>query len=263
MNLLSKHETRRKLRRGLPDADLLATLIKQWFQSPQGTAVLEAERTAAKPIIDRLFGYHILQVGGNAEYSLIEDSPVGHKLLFAPSYRPGLKNAVANNEELPLASDSIDVVVLHHALDFTNDSHKLLREVTRVLRPGGQLLIIGFNPYSHWGIWKLFKRKIKIPWRGRFISRRRLSDWLHLLDLQINSVVYGLHFLPLNISRILKHAQRMENFGCKIRSPLGGAYFILCVKQVIPLTPILPRWRQLRTRVTALPAAENIRAKVH
>ena len=188
---------------------------------------------------------------------------MGQKLIFSPAYRAGSKNPVANNEELPLASDSIDVVVLHHGLDFTDDSHKLLREVTRVLRPGGQLLIIGFNPYSYWGIWKLFKRKINLPWRGRFISRRRLSDWLQLLDLQIDSVSYGLHFPPLNLSRMLKHAQRMESFGSKIRSPFGGAYFILCVKQVVPITPILQRWRTLRTRATAIPAAENVRAKVH
>ena len=77
MNLLSKHETRRRLLRGLPDSDLLSTLINQWFQSTQGAAVLEAERSAAKPIIDRLFGYHILQVGGSEEHSLIQDSPVG------------------------------------------------------------------------------------------------------------------------------------------------------------------------------------------
>ena len=188
---------------------------------------------------------------------------MGQKIIFAPGYRPGSKNPVADNEELPLASDSIDVVVLHHGLDFTDDSHKLLREVTRVLRPGGQMLIIGFNPFSYWGIWKLFKRKISIPWRGRFISRRRLSDWLQLLDLHIDSVGYGLHFPPLNLSRMLKHAPKMERFGSKIRSPFGGAYFILCVKQVIPVTPILQRWRALRTRATAIPAAENVRAKVH
>lgn len=263
MNLLSKHETRRRLLRGLPDSDMLADLVSQWFQSPQGAEVLKAEKSAVLPIVERLFGYHILQVGHSAEHSLIADSPVGHKIIFAPSYRPGSNNAVASNEELPLATDSIDVVVLHHALDFSDDSHRLLREVTRVLRPGGQMLIIGFNPYGYWGFWKLFKRKINIPWRGRFISRRRLSDWLKLLDLQIDSVAYGLHFPPMNILGSLKHAQKMERLGSKIRSPLGGAYFILCVNQVIPVTPILQRWRPLRARATAMPAAENVRVKIH
>lgn len=247
----------------MPDSEALRALIAQWFQSPQGIEVLRAEQALVTPIISRLFGYHILQVGCSEEYSLIRESPVGHKIIFAPVYRPGLRQAVANNEELPLANDSIDVVVLHHALDFTDDSHRLLREVTRVLRPGGQMLIVGFNPMSYWGVWRLFKRKINMPWRGRFISRQRISDWLQLLDLHIDTVDYGVHFLPLTFSRLLRYAGRMEQFGARIKSPFGGAYCILCVKQVIPLTPILSKWQSLRSRAIVIPAAENIRAKIH
>ncbi len=91
MNLLSKHETRRRLLRGLPDSDMLATLIGQWYQTPQGSEVLRAERAIAEAVISRLFGYHILQVGCNEEYSLIDKSPAGHKIVFAPSWRPGSK----------------------------------------------------------------------------------------------------------------------------------------------------------------------------
>jgi SAM-dependent methyltransferase len=263
MKLLSKHETRRRLLRGMPDSNILATLVGRWFQTRQGSEVLAAERAIVAPILSRLFGYHILQVGCNEECSLIEDSPVGHKIIFAPAWRSGARHPIADNEDLPLATDSMDVVVVHHALDFTDDSHRLLREVTRVLRPGGQMLIIGFNPYSLWGFWKLFKRKINIPWRGRFISKGRLSDWLQLLSLQIDSVDYGLHFLPLKYFRLLQLAPRMERFGSSINSPLGGAYFILCVKQVLPITPILPRWRPIRTRVSVMPVAENVRVKIH
>ncbi len=263
MNLLSKYETRRRLLKGLPDFVALNPLVSRWFQTPQGAAVFAAEKALVEPILEHLFGYHILQVGCSEEYSLIDASPAGQKILFSPAYRPGTKGAVANNEELPLATDSIDVVVVHHALDFTQDSHKLLREVTRVVRPGGHLLILGFNPYSSWGLWKLFKRKIHVPWRGRFISRRRVSDWLKLLDLHIESVQFGLHFLPLKFSRLLRHAQGMEKMGNRFNSHLGGAYAILCTKQVIPLTPIVPRWRPLRARPSAIPAAETIRVKIH
>jgi SAM-dependent methyltransferase len=263
MNVFSKHETRRRLLRGAPDADLLATLVGQWFQSPQGEAVFNAEKEIVDPILSRLFGYHILQIGCNEEFSLIKDSPVGHKILFAPSWRPGSTHPVANNEELPLATDSIDVVVVHHALDFTEDSHRLLREATRVLRPGGHMLILGFNPLSPWGIWKLFKRRTHIPWRARFLSKRRLSDWLQLLNLHIDAIHHGLHFMPLNFGRILRHAGRMEKFGCRLGSPLGGAYVFVCVKQVVTITPIMPRWRPLRTRASVIPAAENARVKIH
>lgn len=264
MSSFSKHETRRRLLRGMPDSDMMQMLIGRWFQTGQGKKVWEFEQEKLAPIISRLFGYHILQIGCHEEYSLLDESPVGHKIMFAPSWRPGVRQAVADNEELPLGNDSMDVVLLHHALDFTEDHHRLLREVTRVLRPGGHLLIVGFNPYSYWGLWRLFKRRIHMPWRGRFISRGRLTDWLQLLDLQISKVDYSLHFPPLKFQRMLKHANRFEKLGSRLGSPLGGAYIVLCVKQAATITPILPRWRSLPTRATVIPAAENVRArKIH
>lgn len=123
------------------------------------------------------------------------------------------------------------------------------------------MLIVGFNPVSYWGFWRIFKRKIHVPWRARFISRRRLTDWLHLLDLKIDRVSYGLHFSPLKYSRLLKHAARFERLGNRLSSPLGGAYFVLCVKQVATITPIVPRWQAIPSRATVIPAAENVRAK--
>ena len=263
MSLLTKQETKRRLFQSLPDSDMLSALVSQWFQSAQGITVLQSERKIVNSLIEMMFGYHILQVGCSDDISLISESPVGHKIIFASQFRAGEGGAVANNEELPLANDSIDVILIHHALDFTENSHRLLREVTRVLRPGGQLIIVGFNPWSYWGLWKFFKRKINIPWCGRFISKRRLSDWLQLLDLQIESTSYGLHFLPFKFSKLLKSSDKIEKFGNRIKSPLGGAYFISCVKHVLPLTPIIPRWKPMRARATAMPAAENIRAKIH
>ena len=104
-------------------------------------------------------------------------------------------------EELPVASDSVDVVVLHHALDFTEQTHRLLREATRVLRPGGHMLIIGFNPASLWGLAKLLRSRNHVPWCGKFISKGRLADWLQLLNLQLKSTVLGLYSPPTKLTK--------------------------------------------------------------
>ena len=54
-----------------------------------------------------------------------------------------------------------------------------------------------------------------------------------------------------------------EKMGRKFRIPLGGAYFIMCEKRVAPITPIVPKWRPLKAPVTVMPAAENVRVKIH
>jgi SAM-dependent methyltransferase len=263
LKFLSIENLRRRLLKNSPNSTELPTLVNQWFQSTQGAAVLKSERKIVNALIEMLFGYHILQVGCSDEISLISDSPVGHKVIFSSQFRAGASGAVANNEELPLESDSIDVILIHHALDFTENSHRLLREVTRVLRPGGRLIIVGFNLWSYWGLWKLFKSRANVPWCGRFISKGRLSDWLQLLDLQIESTSYGLHFMPFKFTKLLESSDKVEEFGNRIKSPLGGAYFMSCIKQALPLTPIVPRWKPIRAHGNVIPAAENIRAKVH
>ena len=242
--------------------DLSARSIEEWYQSPLGEKTFSAEKLSVNEIISRLFGYHILQIGLENQ-NLIDESPAGHKIIFSSAWYPGVRKAVTDCERLPLASDSIDAIVLYHALDFTDDSHELLREVTRVLRPGGQMLIIGFNPVSIWGMWRLFKRKKSLPWKGRFLSIRRLSDWLRLLNLHIDSINTCVHFLPFNINRVLNYAEIMENFGRRLKSPFGGSYSIRCVKQVVPITPIVTRRRSIRSTASAFPVTENVRIKTH
>ena len=236
--------------------------IEEWYQSPLGEKTFSAEKLSVNEIISRLFGYHILQIGLENQ-NLIDESPAGHKIIFSSAWYPGVRKAVTDCERLPLASDSIDAIVLYHALDFTDDSHELLREVTRVLRPGGQMLIIGFNPVSIWGMWRWFKRKKSLPWKGRFLSIRRLSDWLRLLNLHIDSINTCVHFLPFNINRVLNYAEIMENFGRRLKSPFGGSYSIRCVKQVVPITPIVTRRRSIRSTASAFPVTENVRIKTH
>ncbi|MBK51540.1 MAG: SAM-dependent methyltransferase [Gammaproteobacteria bacterium] len=259
----STHETRRRLGPGCSDTDILIELIGRWFRSPQGQSVWAAEKAITEQLIARLFGYHILQIGCHEEFSLVENSPVGHKVMFRPAYAKGSTNPVALGEELPVANDIVDVVVLHHALDFTEQTHRLLREATRVLRPGGHMLIVGFNPASLWGICRLLRSRQRVPWNGKFISRGRLSDWLQLLNLQLESSALGLYSPPTSIAKVLTYASRIEKLGTKIQLPFGGVYILQCVKQITPITPIVPRWRPLRSGSLGVPAAENVRVTIH
>lgn len=244
MNLLSRAKVFSPAE--APDAAGLADMLGRWFVSPQGTAVLEAERALLQGVLARLFGYHVLQLGCSVEHSLIEPSPAGHKIIFAPAYQPGRGLPVADIEELPLPAESMDGVLIHHGLDFTADCHRLLREATRVLRPGGRMLIIGFNPLSLWGLWRLFKRRGQVPWRGRFIARQRLTDWCRLLDLQVE--------------RSAAPWENLSRLRSRPHSPLGAVYLLNCVKQTAPITPIMPRWLPTLHRTPAIPAAEAVQS---
>lgn len=65
--------------------------------------------------------------------------------------RPELRHVQlrhADMTRLPLASDSIDLAVFHQVLHFADDPGRALREVARVIRPTGRILVVDFAPHT-------------------------------------------------------------------------------------------------------------------
>ena len=246
--------------KSLPDPVALESQLEAWMSSPLGEALLDAERRLLAPVISRVFGYHVLQLSCAPAIDMLGDCPVSHKIGFAPAWQQGRTTPVADIEMLPLATDSVDAVLLHHVLDFTPDSHRLLREASRVLRPGGRLLIIGFNPISVWGLASVLRWSRPTPWNARFISRRRLSDWLSLLDFHVAQVDYGGYFPPVGHPRLLSRAQQFDDWLGRFDNPMGAFYLVVASKHRVPLIPVAARWRLMRGPALGRPLAETGRA---
>ncbi|MDK1023675.1 MAG: methyltransferase domain-containing protein [Gammaproteobacteria bacterium] len=225
--------------------------ISDWFSSRLGKQIIETETAILDPLLSSVFGYHLLQIG-ITERELFGASPVGHK------FRMGVSSAqyapvIGRVNELPFEKDSLDVVVLHHLLDFYESPHPILREVARVVIPSGYLVIVGFNPWSIWGLWKMipFIRK-NPPWNGATILPGRLMDWLTLLDFKIDRAIYGFYRLPLPVKSRFRLPDYSQGLSRKLNWPFGAIYVIVARKQVSTLTPIQPRWRKHSLReVTA------------
>lgn len=241
-----------------PPLHKLIPALRDWFGSELGQELLQAERAQLDRLLPTLFGYHLLQLGIDSQICLYESSPVSHKFIVAPALELGLghNSVIAANEALPIERNSLDVVILHHALDFAQSPHQVLREAARVLRPGGHLLILGFNPLSLWGLYsRCCRRRAEVPWCGHFISHWRLSDWLSLVELTEVKLLTDF-FLPPFAGHIWRQRFRcLQRLGRPGRSTHGAFVLMVARKDVAGMTPIQPEWRRRKLINLPLPEA--------
>ncbi len=244
--------------------------LREWYGKPPGTWLLEEEFSLLENSLSDLFGYHILQIGLNNDANCLKISRIPHRMVmdvdFPVSARsnPGERGNSGTDlfhgepEYVPIASDSLDVLILSHTLEFCANPHQVLREVDRVLIPEGYVVILGFNPWGLWMLWRLvFGWRKRPPWCGRFVSVARLKDWLGLLGFDITQSQRFFFRPPLSNPGIMARLKFLDTVGSRLWPIMGGAYFLVAKKRVATLTPIKPRWRPRRSRLVTTGLAGN------
>ena len=231
--------------------------LERWFDTPLGEILLQQERARLRPLLSGLFGYYLLQVGFPCLRITPELAGRTMPVLVTPELPPARVGGWVCGDplQLPVAGDSVDAVLLWHTLDFTHDPRQLLREAERVLIAEGRLIVVGFNPWSLWGGWRLLHSRRHIPWCGHFFSQGRLHDWLSLLGFELEQSDYLMFRPPLQQRLLMERLQGLEQLGQRSRLLPGGVYILEAVKRVAALTPLKPPWK-LRQALLGGPGIE-------
>ena len=209
--------------------------LREWYTTPIGQSYQRSEARLLSKALASNFRSSVLQidqVGWENEF---------HQAMRFAHYtivdlHPDLDDKYAHvmglADEIPIDTHSVDIVILPHTLEFNSDPHQVLREVHRVLKPEGIVMLLGFNPWSLWHLPRFLpKAKNKIPWNGGFISRSRAIDWLKLLNFKIEKN-NGCCFLPVTkYQSSSKLHQLLDSIGIYLPI-LPAAYFIMGVKRV-------------------------------
>ncbi len=222
--------------------------FREWLRTPMGEHLLKLEKVRLAPFIPTLFGYYLLLVGEQDFKTCISDNKIKEQIVINDDLNDvaAIRNGYcyARRDRLPLDTNSIDVVYAAHSLEFAINPHEVLREIYRVMRGDGHLIITMFNPISLWGFWgKIARIRREIPWRANFMSVGKLKDWLALLGFDIIRINYFGYNLPLNRTRNSQSLSLCESIGQRLELPIGASYVIEATKKVIPLTPITDGWR--------------------
>ena len=234
--------------------------VRQWLTTPLGEALLQQESRVVEEALAGIFGEQCLQVGLWGEANLLlrhartqRTALVDEGILSAvgaPHEREGAgfesrawpaPTVIGQLHRLPVATESVDCVVLPHTLDFSDRRHEILREVDRVLTPHGHLVILGFKTGGLWGLRRLIPGAALPPGSETMVAERRLRDWLQLLDMSVQGIDRYFFRWPLPGNRGASSV-RWEQRGQRWWPEFAACYMLTAQKRVSTLTPVRPVW---------------------
>lgn len=219
--------------------------LSDWVETPLGKRLVSTELTHARHFFKRVVGDVAIQFG-LPTVPYLGAGRIRTNWLYEYNQFSQSCN-ICGSEALPFASSAIDFIVLPHVLEFLQYPAPFLQEIERIIRPGGSLAIIGFNPYSVWGFLRVAKHVIRkgsipYPWCGEFFPLLLVHAWLQFLGFEMTYGAYMHYRLPLSC--------RFMNWSCLEVAgdrwwPSGAAvYMVMAVKRVVGMRVVGPLQRK-------------------
>lgn len=213
-----------------------ATQTARFFTTPMGKRLEKAELKALREQLGGCAGARALVLTAGMDERLADALPVARRHIvrlsaaedLLPSRHRAISSGaitVADPANLPYENDAFDVVVAIHGLDLADRPQQALRELSRVLAPGGRLLMTGFNPLSLWGLRRLLTPR-QAPWNAHFLGPRRVLDWLSVLDFSRGDVTFVHCRPPEPWGLALWDRPALQSFRSVLQPPLGAAWIL-------------------------------------
>lgn len=226
-----------------------------WYGSHSGVAVLADLDIFFSDLMSEIFGYYAIEMGAlSGQYDLLKHSRiaadfslVNSETLQHRAIEVGAKknySLIASNEQLPISTDNVDLVVASHILESSKNPHQVLREIDRILVPEGHCIIIGFNPLSLSNLGKQvrhFRQKRKNDYKMRSVNR--VKDWFSLLGFEVLDVNYMGYRPSVKNKKLFDSLRWLESWGDYTGPILGNMYVIHAKKQMIAMRPDKKVWK--------------------
>ena len=200
-----------------------ATDYDSWFKPARGQVIDTLEKAA------------LAKAFGGRKYERALDVGIGNGRLL-PIYAPHAKHITGmdiSSEQLDLATQaarslainfdtklckeasrieipdkSYDLIICSRVLQHVYDWRESLAEFARILKPGGDLVLLTYNRASIYGLKKYYQHKFVNPTKGRFQNPAGLTRELKKNRLRIDYFAGGLMGQPDLFSKDLSTASR-------------------------------------------------------
>jgi SAM-dependent methyltransferase len=140
---------------------------------------------------------------------------------------------LVQEESLPFADMSFDRILLVHGLEGAQNARRMLREVWRVLRENGRLIVVAPNRH---GVWAHME---STPLgQGQPFSPGQIDRLLTGTMFRVQRRQTALYLPPTRLPAILRAARLIERTGARLAPGMGGVLITEAVKDVYAAIPL-------------------------
>lgn len=219
--------------------------LNSWYQNPTGQLLLQEMRDELLPYINVYPQKTILQLGclDLLKNLLNRRAPRRFTLCKPMTSSHDSVSAWSDYYQLPIRDACIDLVIVAHLFESETNIQTILAECWRVLSANGQLIIVGINPWSLWGLTRVLSSpRLPSPPFQHLTSAQKIRRYIRYLDGELVLSKTFCYQLPSNKKRNIRNLRWLEKFGQLTLPYGGGLYLIIAKKRIISPILIKPRW---------------------
>lgn len=246
--------------------------LDAWFQTEAGQMMLSQQRQQIDRHLGHTKGLIALQCGFTNHFLLSEMSRVRHHINLLPeqaefsiNQRPSWALLKGELSVMPFSENSVDLILLHHCLEFSHHADQIIKDVVRALKPQGDLLIALFNRHSLLGFSFYLDRCLKRNHKGagqnipayQAIGFRQLRSWLEEENCYPVAVGKGFYCWPTQNQSHLGKQEAGNRWLSKVGFWGNGYYLVQARKFVAGPTGVLKIKRRFPLSSLGRPARSN------
>lgn len=231
--------------------------LRGFYRSTQGAVVRRQLTVEIRRYWPDISGLDVLGLGYAPPYvrGFLEEAARVSVLMPAPQgvvrWPPTRANlaALVEENELPLRDQSVDRILLVHAIEPSEALRGMMEEVFRVLKPSGQVLAVVPNRRGFWA------RRETTPFgTGRSFSRGQLAHLFEQHNFAIEGWSHALFVPPVSGRFFLRTADAWEKVGAKLWPGFSGVVVMLATKEIAGLKAVRRPFRLLQAIPELMPA---------
>jgi SAM-dependent methyltransferase len=216
-----------------------------FYTTARGAVAARLLRERLAALWPDLSGAAVLGIGYGAPYLRLWREQAGRCVALVPDPGRGEPAALrwpagapnltctAAEDALPLPDLSFDRILLVHGLESAENARRLLREVWRVLRDDGRLLVVTPNRRGLWAHVESTPFGQGQPYSPGQVGRL-LADALFRVERRDTA----LYLPPVRLRLVLRGAQLWERAGRRFAPQLAGVTITEAVKDVYAAVPL-------------------------